>query len=96
MHTDTLQLNVFGEPLAECSCKPMTGWYRDGRCVSDATDIGLHLVCVRMTSAFLAYSKARGNDLSTPREEFGFPGLKPGDAVGYRNQRQSAACVSHG
>lgn len=73
------QQNVFGEPLHECSCRPMTGWLRDGRCVSDATDLGLHIVCARMTAAFLQFSAARGNDLSTPREEFGFPGLKPGD-----------------
>ena len=73
------QQNVFGEPLQECSCRPMTGWLRDGRCVSDPTDLGLHIVCARMSSEFLAFSAERGNDLITAREEFGFPGLKPGD-----------------
>jgi uncharacterized protein (DUF2237 family) len=73
------QLNVFAEPLHECSCRPLTGWWRDGRCVSDATDVGLHIVCARMTAEFLQFSAERGNDLSTPQEAYGFPGLKPGD-----------------
>lgn len=77
--TETEQLNVFGEPLNDCSCKPMTGWYRDGRCATDEHDHGLHTVCIRATAEFLAYSKAKGNDLSTPMPEFGFPGLQPGD-----------------
>ncbi len=73
------QLNVFGEPLNDCSCQPMTGWYRDGRCATDEHDHGLHTVCIRATEEFLAFSKAKGNDLSTPIPEFGFPGLQPGD-----------------
>ena len=72
-------LNVLGEPLEVCSCKPLTGWYRDGFCKTDASDIGQHTVCCVMTESFLSYSKAQGNDLSTPMLEYGFPGLKPGD-----------------
>ena len=71
--------NVLGAPLDVCSIKPMTGFYRDGCCNSGREDIGSHTVCVVMTSAFLDFSKSRGNDLSTPMPEFGFPGLKPGD-----------------
>jgi uncharacterized protein (DUF2237 family) len=70
--------NVLGEALEICSIKPMTGFYRDGCCNTGREDIGSHTVCVVMTSAFLEFSKSRGNDLSTPGE-FGFPGLKPGD-----------------
>ena len=72
-------LNVLGEPLQLCSCKPMTGWQRDGFCKTDATDFGQHTVCCVMTKSFLTYSKAQGNDLSTPIPEYDFPGLKPGD-----------------
>jgi uncharacterized protein (DUF2237 family) len=71
--------NVLGEALEICSIKPMTGFYRDGCCNTGREDIGSHTVCVVMTSAFLAFSKSRGNDLSTPLPELGFPGLKPGD-----------------
>jgi len=71
--------NVLGEALEICSIKPMTGFYRDGCCNTGREDIGSHTVCVVMTSAFLEFSKSRGNDLSTPQPEFGFPGLKPGD-----------------
>src|SRR5215468_12397996 len=71
--------NVLGEALEICSIKPMTGFYRDGCCNTGREDIGSHTVCVVMTSAFLEFSKSRGNDLSTPLPEFGFPGLKPGD-----------------
>lgn len=73
------QRNVFGEPLAACSTRPMTGFYRTGCCHTGPDDLGLHTVCVEVTAAFLAFSKMRGNDLSTPRPEFGFPGLRPGD-----------------
>lgn len=76
---DNRQLNVFGEPLATCSTAPMTGWYRSGCCETDEQDRGSHTVCARVTAEFLAFSAARGNDLSTPRPEFGFPGLRPGD-----------------
>lgn len=73
------QLNIFAEPLDECSCKPMTGWFRDGRCATDATDYGRHVVCVQVTREFLDFTKARGNNLSDPNPAVGFPGLKPGD-----------------
>jgi uncharacterized protein (DUF2237 family) len=78
-HTSPMPRNVLGEPLVSCSLEPMTGFYRDGCCRSGADDFGSHTVCVEVTEAFLAFSKSRGNDLSTPRPEFGFPGLKPGD-----------------
>jgi len=71
--------NVLGEPLEICSFKPMTGFYRDGCCNTGLEDAGSHTVCAVMTAEFLAFSKSRGNDLSTPVAEFGFPGLKPGD-----------------
>ena len=71
--------NVLGERLEVCSVKPMTGFFRNGCCDTNRQDIGSHTVCVVMTAAFLAYSKAAGNDLSTPVPEYGFPGLKPGD-----------------
>ena len=72
-------LNVFGEALAPCSQQPLTGFYRDGCCNTSATDAGQHTVCVQVTTEFLHYSRFRGNDLSTAKPEFGFPGLKPGD-----------------
>ncbi|MBI2994507.1 MAG: DUF2237 domain-containing protein [Gammaproteobacteria bacterium] len=71
--------NVLGELLVPCSTKPMTGFYRDGCCRSGEEDVGRHTVCVHVTGNFLRFSKERGNDLSTPRKEFGFPGLKHGD-----------------
>lgn len=71
--------NVLGGPLRPCSHDPLTGWFRDGSCNTDHRDLGLHTVCAIMTAEFLAFSAARGNDLVTPRPEFGFPGLKPGD-----------------
>ena len=71
--------NVLGEPLELCSIKPMTGFYRDGCCNTGQEDFGSHTVCAVVTPAFLEFSKARGNDLSTPASEFGFPGLKDGD-----------------
>ncbi len=72
-------LNVLGEALERCSCEPMTGWFRDGLCRTDPTDLGQHSVCCVMSERFLTYSKAQGNDLSTPAPGFGFPGLKAGD-----------------
>ncbi len=69
--------NVLGTELKSCSCSPITGWYRDGLCRTDITDVGMHTVCAVMTEQFLSYSKAQGNDLSTP--QLGFSGLKPGD-----------------
>jgi uncharacterized protein len=71
--------NVLGQPLQSCSVDPMTGFFRDGCCRSGAEDIGLHLVCSVMTDEFLAFSKSRGNDLTTPVPQFQFPGLKAGD-----------------
>jgi uncharacterized protein (DUF2237 family) len=76
---DETQRNVFGEPIGVCSVKPMTGFYRTGCCETGAEDTGVHTVCIEATAEFLAFSKARGNDLSTPRPEFGFAGLNPGD-----------------
>ncbi len=73
------QMNVFREPIDTCSCQPMTGWFRDGSCSTEDSDRGEHVVCCVMTEEFLAFSRYVGNDLSTPRIEFGFPGLKPGD-----------------
>ena len=79
MSLGTAPKNVLGGPLASCSTDPMTGWHRDGCCNTDAQDRGLHTVCAIMTAEFLTFSRAVGNDLSTPRPEFGFPGLQPGD-----------------
>lgn len=71
--------NVLGGPLSPCSTDPLTGFFRDGCCNTSAQDQGSHTVCVVVTAEFLALSKYLGNDLSTPRPEFRFPGLKPGD-----------------
>jgi uncharacterized protein (DUF2237 family) len=71
--------NVLGEPIEACSLKPMTGFFRDGCCETSREDRGSHTVCAVMTAAFLEFSKSRGNDLSTPVPEFGFPGLQPGN-----------------
>ncbi len=71
--------NVLGTVLQTCSREPLTGWNRDGCCRSGAGDHGVHVVCVRVTQQFLEFSKISGNDLSTPRAEYGFPGLKPGN-----------------
>lgn len=75
----TVVRNVLGSNLRPCSSDPMTGFHRDGYCNCGPEDPGQHLICVEMSSDFLAFSKARGNDLSTPHPEYGFPGLKPGD-----------------
>lgn len=71
--------NVFGEELIPCSTDPMTGFYRTGCCETGPEDRGVHTVCAVMTDDFLAFSKSKGNDLSTPRPEFRFVGLKAGD-----------------
>ena len=71
------QKNVLGSELESCSCNPLTGWFRDGACRTDMADQGMHTVCAVITKQFLTYSKAQGNDLSTPKA--GFPGLKEGD-----------------
>lgn len=72
-------LNVYGKLLEPCGLDPLTGFFRDGCCNTGADDLGIHTVCIQATAEFLAFSKQAGNDLSTPRPEFGFSGLKPGD-----------------
>ncbi len=72
-------VNVLGDPLDACATSPVTGFFRNGCCDTGPMDQGLHTVCALMTAEFLAYSKYLGNDLSTPRPEYGFAGLKPGD-----------------
>ena len=71
--------NVLGGPLQACCFAPATGFYRDGYCRTDTLDRGRHVICAQVTAEFLAFTKQHGNDLSTPRPEFGFPGLPPGD-----------------
>lgn len=71
--------NVLGGSLTCCCTKPMTGFYRDGFCRTDEQDQGRHVVCAIMTESFLTFTRSRGNDLSTPRLDYQFPGLKPGD-----------------
>ena len=71
--------NVLGDELATCGCEPMTGFYRTGCCDTGAEDMGVHTVCAVVTAEFLRFSAEAGNDLSTPRPEFGFAGLQPGD-----------------
>jgi uncharacterized protein (DUF2237 family) len=75
----TTARNVLGTPLVACSYAPLTGYLRDGCCQTLPDDTGLHLVCARVTQAFLDFSVAQGNDLVTPRPEYRFRGLKPGD-----------------
>ena len=72
-------LNVFDEPLVPCSEEPLTGFFRDGCCNTNEQDVGSHTICIAITKEFLEYSRFRGNDLSTPMPEYGFPGLAPGD-----------------
>ncbi|KAA0912507.1 DUF2237 family protein [Aquicoccus porphyridii] len=72
-------VNVLGDPLTPCSTDPVTGFFRDGHCNTCEADMGSHTVCCEMTAEFLAYEKYVGNDLSTPRPEFNFRGLNPGD-----------------
>lgn len=74
-----VSVNVLGDELQSCSLDPVTGFFRNGCCDTCEQDHGSHTVCAIMTAEFLAFSKAAGNDLSTPRPEFGFNGLKPGD-----------------
>lgn len=71
--------NVFGEPLESCSLDPRTGFTRSGSCETGPEDLGSHTICVKVTREFLDFSRAKGNDLTTPVPDFGFPGLKPGD-----------------
>ena len=76
---DSQELNVQGQRLEPCCFAPQTGFYRDGYCRTGPQDFGRHIVCAEVTTEFLAFTRATGNDLSTPRPEFGFPGLRPGD-----------------
>ena len=71
--------NIFGEEIALCSEAPLSGFYRNGCCESGPEDVGSHTVCAEMTEDFLMFSKAKGNDLVTPRPEYDFAGLRPGD-----------------
>ena len=80
MNSELKQKNVFGEDIEPCCENPITGFFRDGFCHTDERDEGIHTVCVSMTDDFLEFSKARGNDLSTPRPEFNFPGVKEGNS----------------
>lgn len=75
----TEDLNALGEPLDPCGLDPVTGFFRDGSCSTGHDDIGSHTVCTVMTAEFLDHQKKVGNDLSTPRPEYQFPGLRPGD-----------------
>ncbi len=72
-------VNVLGGVLQPCSIKPLTGFFRDGCCATGPEDVGSHTVCAVVTAEFLRFSRARGNDLSTPMPAYGFPGLQPGD-----------------
>jgi hypothetical protein len=76
---DETALNVLGQELLLCSNAPLTGFFRNGCCETGPDDLGLHTVCAVMTAEFLAFSRRAGNDLSTPRPDLHFPGLKPGD-----------------
>ena len=80
MNSVEKQKNVFGEEIDTCCESPITGFFRDGFCHTDDTDKGVHTICVSMTEDFLEFSKSKGNDLSTPRPKFNFPGLKEGDS----------------
>ena len=77
---DNFQKNVLGEILEECSQQPLTGWFRDGCCNTNADDVGLHTVCAKVDIEFLKFIKKTGNDLITPNPDLGFPGLKEGDS----------------
>ena len=79
MSEKEIVINIFGDEIEACCYDPMTGYFRDGFCNTDEHDHGSHVVCALMTDDFLKFSKSKGNDLSTPRPEFNFPGLKEGD-----------------
>lgn len=78
-HMPDMTRNVLGTELVPCSYDPLTGYFRDGCCNTDESDLGSHLICVRVTQSFLEFSSARGNDLTTPRPQYRFAGLKAGD-----------------
>jgi uncharacterized protein len=73
------QKNILGRPIVPCSIEPRTGFFRTGCCETGPEDLGAHVVCVVLTAGFLVFSRERGNDLSTPHPEHGFPGLRAGD-----------------
>lgn len=79
MYKSSVPLNVYKRPLKQCCRNPLTGFYRDGYCQTNEEDHGEHTACAEMTAEFLEFSKAHGNDLLTPRPQFSFSGLKPGD-----------------
>ena len=79
MDKDSIEKNVLGGELLDCSTQPITGFFRDGCCNTGDQDVGSHTVCIEATSEFLEFSSSRGNDLSTAKPEFGFPGVQPGD-----------------
>jgi len=87
--------NVFGETLITCSSEPLTGYFRDGCCKTDESDLGVHTVCIVATEEFLEFSLAAGNDLTTPRPEYSFPGLKPGDKWCLCAARFKEACENN-
>ena len=95
----SMEHNVLGSELVPCSYDPLTGYFRDGCCSTDATDGGSHVVCVRLTDEFLVFSKSRGNDLMTPRPEFRFPGLRAADrwclCADRWKEAQEAGCAPH-
>lgn len=78
-NTETEAKNVYGDPLITCCLDPITGFFRNGQCLTAENDYGTHIVCARVTEEFLVYSKSLGNDLITPRPDLNFPGLHPGD-----------------
>ena len=79
MSEKEIVINIFGDEIEACCYDPMTGYFRDGFCNTDEHDHGSHVICAVMTDDFLEFSKSKGNDLTTPRPEFNFPGLKEGD-----------------
>ena len=91
------ELNVLGEPLQPCSSDPLTGFFRTGRCLTGPDDVGRHTICAEMTAEFLAFSKSRGNDLTTPRPEMAFPGLVPSNrwAVLLNGDDKAIAAAGH-
>jgi uncharacterized protein (DUF2237 family) len=97
--TTSTALNVLDLPLQACSTDPMTGYFRDGCCETGPSDRGRHIVCAVMTDEFLAYSKGQGNDLTTPRPEYRFPGLKAGDrwclCLDRWREAHAAGCAPH-
>ena len=79
VQTHTTEENILSQPLQSCSKEPLTGFFRDGFCRTGTNDRGVHVICAEVNDQFLSYTKSKGNDLSTPSPQYGFPGLKPGD-----------------